>query len=130
MRGVCFFWHASLLSRIRCSRLILSIFCPSPWFSQFFNGPWILLSESGIKNQDLSIKCTHCQGKKKVFTTYTYEYKYLTITRVYIYIYTHTHTHLYTRIEYSTFIFFYKFHLFPIFLNVISLNPFSEAFFL
>lgn len=53
---VFFLSPSSLSSTTWCSRLILYIFCPSLRISQFSKGPWFLLLENSIKNQDLGAR--------------------------------------------------------------------------
>ena len=49
-----------LSSIIRWSRLILYIFCPSPRTSHSSKEPWLLLSDNGVRNQDLGTRCACC----------------------------------------------------------------------
>ena len=51
----------SLLSGIiRCFRLILYSFCPSHKIGHIFKDPWLLLLQSGIRNEHKDFMCAHC----------------------------------------------------------------------
>ena len=55
-----FFCISELSGTVRCSRLILYIFCPSLRTSHFSKESWFLLWVKGIRNQDLVAKCACC----------------------------------------------------------------------
>lgn len=63
-RFVCLFFSTSLLyGTAGCSRLTLYVFsCFYLRISHFSKGPWFLLLENGIRNQDLDTMCAHCCG--------------------------------------------------------------------
>ena len=59
----CLFLSRYLLSGTTWySRLILYISCANPRISYFSKGPWFLLLENGIKNQDLGARWILCFG--------------------------------------------------------------------
>lgn len=75
LKGFCFILYScspSLFAGItKCSRLILTIFCPSPRTRQLLKEFWGLSLESGGRKQDLASRCAVAPTaslRKSIFT--------------------------------------------------------------